>query len=397
MRMRTLRLTLWALPVGVLAGLSAALFLWLLDLATTTRIDNGWLVWLLPVGGLMVGGINRWAGPVVGAGTSMVLAQAQRSTSALPGRLAPTVLVTTLLTHVVGGSAGREGTGVQMAAGLTDSVIAGPRDMDPRQRSDLLRVAVAAGFGAVFGVPFAGAVFGLEAARGGRLRLLVIPALVASFIGDRVVLLLGIPHLSLPDVVWPGFDLSMLLLLGLAGAVFGLMAVGFIWLSRITGGVFAALVPSVVLRPVAGSLVLLASVAALGSRDHLGLSVELIIDATTLGVGVAATAFVVKAVATAVTLGSGFRGGEVTPLFVVGATLGATFADLAGVSVPLFAALGLVTVFAAGARVPLTGVVMGIELFGWSLAAPLLLVGVIARLIVGRRSIYGAATPRNPG
>ncbi len=387
-----------AIPVGVLAGLSSAAFLWLLDLATDTQLDNSWLLWLLPVGGLGVGLINQRSDSITNTGTSAVLAQARTSTTALPRALAPTVLVTTVITHLFGGSAGREGTAVQMSAGLTDQIIAGPLNLDPRQRSALLRVAIAGGFGAVFGVPLAGAVFGLEVVRtkknltvtGPSLGLfyLAIPALIASVIGDQVVLALGIAHLDFPTIAALDWSFSVTAQLVIAGLVFGLAATSFAGLARMMSGLFRIVIPWTVMRPVAGAFVLLALVAVAGSRDYLGLSLGLITDAVTVGVGVSSLAFIGKMLFTAVTLGSGFRGGEVTPLLVIGATLGATVGDFIGAPIATFAALGMLAVFAGAARTPMACVVMGIELFGWSVALPAAVVCVIAHQVVRNHGIY---------
>jgi H+/Cl- antiporter ClcA len=387
-----------AIPVGVLAGLSSAAFLWLLDIATDTRFDNPWLLWLLPLGGLGVGLINRRSDPITNTGTSAVLAQAQASTTALPRSLAPTVLATTLVTHLFGGSAGREGTAVQMSAGLTDQFIAGPLNLDPRQRSALLRVAIAGGFGAVFGVPLAGAVFGLEVVRAKKNPLstgsrhasayLALPALIASIVGDQVVLALKIPHIDFPTLAAVNWSVSLSTQLVIAGLIFGLAATSFSGLARMMSGLFRILIPWTVMRPVVGGLILLVMMAISGTRDYLGLSLTLITDAVSVGVGVAGLAFVGKMIFTAVTLGSGFRGGEVTPLLVIGATLGASVGELLGAPVATFAALGMLAVFAGAARTPAACVVMGIELFGWSVALPATLVCIIAHQVVRNHGIY---------
>lgn len=411
--MRFVKLSILAIPVGLLAGMSSALFLWLLEVATNTQQTTTWLLWLLPVAGLVIGLINQRSNQITNAGTSAVMSQAGRSTVALPGLLAPTVLATTVITHLFGGSAGREGTALQMSAGLSDQFIAGPLDLDPRTRSTLLRIAVAAGFGAVFGVPLAGAVFGLEVVRKrsdhrtersfrwlprNPLRSLrpsgaitIIPAVIASIIGDRVVLGLGIGHLDLPSLTAPAWSFRIGVLLIIAGLMFGLAAIAFAGLTRLIERLFRILIPVTFLRPVLGALLLLAMVAVSGTRDYLGLSLPLITNAVTAGVGVGSLAFVGKILFTAVTLGSGFRGGEVTPLFVIGATLGASIASLADLSmtsVAMFAALGMLAVFAGAARTPWACIVMTVELFGWHLAVPAIVVCALSQWVVRDHGIY---------
>jgi H+/Cl- antiporter ClcA len=396
--MKHLRLSILAIQVGVIAGLSSALFLWLLELATTTQRDAPWLLWLLPLAGLAVGVINHRSEPATNLGTSAVLAQAQSSTAALPLLLAPTVLLTTLITHLFGGSAGREGTAVQMSAGLSDPLIAGPLDLDPRQRSALLRVAVAGGFGAVFGVPFAGAVFGLEVMRHrsrtrGRSKASAwtstfVPALIASFIGDRIVLTIGIDHLALPRVAVPNWSTTFVIMLVLAAVIFAITAASFTWFARLTSRLFQFFVPSVILRPVIGGGVVVALALWLDTRDYLGLSLPLITNSLTVGVGVASGAFIAKMMFTTITLGSGFRGGEVTPLFVIGATLGAAFGQTIDLSPPAFAALGMLAVFAGAARTPIACTVMAFELFGSELVIPAAIVCIIGYRVINHRGIY---------
>jgi H+/Cl- antiporter ClcA len=396
--MRFLKLSFLAVQVGVLAGLSSTLFLWLLEIVTAAQSRTTWLLWLLPLAGLAVGVINHRSPAATNLGTSAVLAQARTSTAALPLLIAPTVLVTTLLTHLFGGSAGREGTAVQMSAGLADPLIAGPLNLNAPQRSALLRVAIAGGFGAVFGVPLAGAVFGLEVMRkrvprtdrhlSARIMSAAIPALIASVIGDQIVLLFGIDHLVLPTMTGPEWSSGFIALLLPAGIVFGVAAALFAVLTRMTSRVLKFLVPSVILRPAVGGVLVVLVTLGIGTRDYLGLSLPLITDSLTLGVGVASGAFLAKIVFTSLTLGSGFRGGEVTPLFVIGATLGASLGQLVNVDPPTFAALGLIAVFASAARTPLACVVMAYELFGSAFVLPAAIVCGISHLMVRHRGVY---------
>jgi H+/Cl- antiporter ClcA len=184
-----------------------------------------------------------------------------------------------------------------------------------------------------------------------------IPALIASIIGDRIVLTLGIDHLALPPMSAPEWSSGFIVLLLPAGIVFGCAAAFFAAFTRFTSKVFRFLVPSTIIRPALGGISVVGLAYLFGTRDYLGLSLPLITDSLTAGVGVASGAFVAKIVFTSLTLGSGFRGGEVTPLFVIGATLGASFGQLVNIDPPTFAALGLIAVFASAARTPIACVV----------------------------------------
>jgi H+/Cl- antiporter ClcA len=376
---------------GVLAGLASAAFLVTLDWATETREDTPWLLWLLPFAGLAIGAAYHYGGGRAVAGNNLILDEIHEPSAWVPRRMAPMVFGATVVTHLFGGSAGREGTAIQMSGSLADG-FGRAVGLAPLDRRLVLVAAIAGGFGAVFGVPFAGCVFALEVQTVGRIRFAaVVPAVVASFVGDRIVRGLGVEHLPVPRI--DGVDLSGSLLakVALAGVAFGVTAGLFArtvhWLKR----AFARSVAWPPMRPLVGGLLVIALTYVVDSRDYLGLSLPLISDSLVgTAAGVATFAFAGKLLFTVVTLGSGFHGGEVTPLFVIGATLGATLGDVLDAPVPVLAALGMVAVFGAAAKTPVACTIMGIELFGPSIAVPLAIACGVAFLCSGRHGIYTA-------
>ncbi len=392
-------LVLWIVlgtAVGLLAGGSSAAFLTMLEWATDTRIDNGWLLYLLPLAGLAVGYSYHAYADSAARGNNLLLEEIHQPTAWVPRRMAPMVLVSTVVTHLFGGSAGREGTAIQMSGSLSDAVIGRLAKLSGADRRIMLIAAISGGFGAVFGVPVAGFVFGLEVQSLGRIRHdAIVPALVASIVGDRVVDLLGVEHTPVP--MFDGIDLTFLLAIQLlaAGIAFGLVAIAFIELTHGCKHLMARFVIWPPLRPFLGGLIVIGLTFVAGTRDYLGLSVPLIVDAVTAdpltGVaGVAAFAFAWKVLFTAVTLGSGFQGGEVTPLFVIGATLGATIGHLFDAPVGVFAAVGFVSVFAGATNTPIACTIMGVELFGGGIIVPLAIGCVTSYLFSSNRGIYGS-------
>lgn len=390
---------------GLLAGLASFVFLEGLERVTDLRLERGWLIWLLPLGGLAVGLASHHlatdrVGRRASGGTALAVAEARAYTEGAPARMAPLVLFGTLLGHLVGASVGREGTAVQMAASLTDAGARAAR-IDRDRRALLARAALAGGFGSVFGVPWAGLVFALElvyqraarrarAARGPvldtptRLRVAAAAA-AASFVGHAVVVGLGHQHAARPAIDLPIGPLLPLRLV-LAAIVFGVAARAFRAATRLIARRAARHVAWPPLRPAIGGLATLA-LALLVGRDALGLSLPLIDDA----IGGAAVDWWMpwlKLLLTAVAIGSGFVGGEVTPLFVVGSTLGAVIASPLGLPQPALASLGFVAVFGAATRLPLTCAVMAAELFGWHALVPALFVCWVARPVSGRRGLY---------
>lgn len=389
---RAVHLVRWAAlgaVSGVLAGLGAAAFLEALAWATRTRVDNPALLFALPVAGLAVGLGYHYGGGRAAEGNNLIIDEIHEPRAWVPRRMAPLVFVGTVLTHLCGGSAGREGTAIQMAGSLTDGFSRLVR-LSPDSRRLLLIAAIAGGFGAVFGVPFAGCVFALEVQAVGRMRYeALVPALSASITGDLVVRALGVSHDAMPAL--GDVDLTVLLLgqVVLAGACCGLVARAFVAATHAIRRGFAVAVAWAPARPLIGGVLVIGLTYAVGSRAYLGLSLPLIRDSLAGGGSVAGAAFALKLLFTAVTLGSGFVGGEVTPLFVIGATLGATLGDVLGVPLPLMAAVCFVAVFAGAANTPIACTVMGVELFGGGPIVLLAVGCVVSYAVSPHQGIYG--------
>jgi H+/Cl- antiporter ClcA len=376
--------------VGLLAGGASAGFLVSLDWATNTREAHPWLLFLLPLAGFAVGLGYHYGGGTSGQGNNLIIDEIHEPRTWVPRRMAPLVYVGTVITHLFGGSAGREGTAIQMSGSLTDGFSRLAR-LSPEDRRLLLIAAIAGGFGAVFGVPIAGCVFGLEVQAIGRMRYdAIIPALTAPLVGDLVVHGLGVHHTPTPQLAAITITVALVAKVALAGLAFGLTSVLFSELTHGIKRVAAALVRWPPARPLIGGGLVIALTYAVGTRDYLGLSIPLITQSLAGGVGVVGLAFALKLLFTSVTLGTGFQGGEVTPLFVIGTTLGASLGHLLGVSVPLMAALGFVAVFAGATNTPLACTIMGAELFG---SAPLVLLAVacvVSYVFSSHRGIYGS-------
>lgn len=403
--------TLLALPVGVLAGSASALFLWALDRATTLRWENPWLLYLLPVAGFAVGWMYLRFGRRSEAGNNLIMDEIHEPGGGVPGRMAPLVFIGTILTHLCGGSAGREGTAVQMGGSLA-GVFGRVARLSAENRRLLLMAGVAAGFGSVFGTPLTGAIFAMEVLVIGQVRYeALIPVLVASLVGDYTCAAWGIRHTPYHIAFGPasgGHVLIDPLLLGkvaAAAVLFGLVSRIFAEATHGIKNLFARYVSYAPLRPALGAVLVIALVALVGTRDYLGIGVVSpesggvsIVSAFTAG-GATPWSWFWKLLFTAVTLGSGFKGGEVTPLFFIGATLGNALAWIVGAPVDLFAGLGFIAVFAGATNTPLACTVMGIELFGSGNTVYFAVACFIAYLFSGHAGIYSAqrvGVPKNP-
>lgn len=374
--------------VGVASGSASALFLWSLELATLFRGANPGLILGLPAAGLLIGWVYFRYGRTVAGGNNVILDHLHQGEGRVPLRMAPFVLGGTLLTHLFGGSAGREGTAVQMGGSLADTLARLFR-LGKADRRILLTSGVAGGFGSVFGTPLAGTVFAMEVTQVGGVKYeAMVAAFAASMVGDLVVRWWGVGHTHYPSLL--GVELSGLLLakVALIGVAAGLVSRLFAETVHGLKAAFKAAIPAEPLRPVVGGLIVVAAVFGFGALDYIGIGTPMIVQS--FGPEwVPPLSFLWKLLLTAITLGAGFQGGEVTPLFFMGATLGNALGHLLGVPVELAAGVGFVAVFAGAVNTPLACILMGAELFGGGL--PYLGTACIAAYIAsGHAGIYAA-------
>ena len=406
---RGLKWLIILLPMAALVGSACALFLWSLDAVTQLRWQHGWLLFLLPIAGLAVGLVYHWIGRSVEGGNNLILDQIHTPGGGVPRRMAPLILFGTVVTHLFGGSAGREGTAVQMGGSIA-SGIGRWAHLKTVEMRILLMAGVAAGFGAVFGTPLAGAVFALEVLMIGSLKYeALLPCFIAAVVADWTCQAWNIHHTAyhITFAGAPGLNLNWLLLgkVAIAAAAFGLTSTLFSELSHRLHGLFKSICPFAPLRPVLGGVLVIGLVYLLGTRDYLGLSVS-----TPDPDGVSITHFFTqstihpwswwwKIVLTVITLSCGFKGGEVTPLFFIGAGLGNALAGCLNAPTDLFAALGFVAVFAGASNAPLACTIMGFELFGATHGIYIAAACFLAYVFSGHSGIYlsqRVAIPKGP-
>lgn len=382
--------------MAALVGSISAFFLWSLDEVTRMRFANDWLIWLLPAGGFAVAWMYAKVGGRAAEGNNLLIDEIHQPAAGVPRRLAPLILMGTLMTHLVGGSAGREGTAVQMGGGIAAMVARWGRLPVHRVRV-LLMAGVAAGFGSVFGTPLAGAVFAVEVLVVGRVAYTaLVPCFISALVAHWVCLGWGAHHGVFPveQVLHPLPNVGLMAKVVVAAVAFGLTAAAFAASSHRLGELWKKWVPSPEFRAAMGGVVLIGMVFLAGTRDYLGLGVlaqhadSLHIAGMFRDTEVPAQAWLWKFAFTVITLAAGFKGGEVTPLFFIGAALGNSLAIVMGAPVDLFAALGFVAVFAAATKTPLACTIMGMEIFGAGLGIPLAAACFTACAISGERSIY---------
>ena len=377
----------FAVVIGLISGVLSAAFIGALNWATTTRASHDALLYLLPLAGLVVGAAYHYGGKGLERGSNLVIEQIRTPSEWIPFRLTPLIFGASVISHVAGASVGREGAAIQLAAGATDP-LSKRLGLAPMERSIMLITAIAGAFGSVFGVPIAGTIFALEVQRVGRMRIkALVPACVASFVGDAVVGGIGVDHTHFPSMPAIDMDIPSLWRLMLFGCLAGLLAWAFISLTHFIRRTAGRLIPWYPARPLVGGIILVIVIAAFGWRDYSGLSMALALEAMN---GSAAGQWGTKFALTSLSIGTGFVGGEFIPLFVIGALAGASFATITDTNIALFALIGSVAVLAGATKTPLACTVLGVELFGGEGLAWFAIVCVVAFAASGKESIYRA-------
>jgi H+/Cl- antiporter ClcA len=376
------------LAVAALAGSASAAFLAALDWATATRLAHPWLLAGLPLAGWAVAWVYWRIGQPVEAGNNLLIDEIHQPRQPIPLRMAPLIWLGTVIAHLFGASVGREGAAVQMGGALADQIAQRCR-LDTFDRQRMLLVGISAGFASVFGTPLAGAVFALEVLALGRVRAdALLPCLLAALLADQVCLAWGAQHAHHTVAAIPALSPATLAAILLAGALFGLAGRSFAHATHGLGQWLKNRVSYPPLRPLLGGALVAGLAWTLGGERFLGLGLGLIDAAFTQPLGMQEAAG--KWAFTVLSLASGFKGGEVTPLFAIGATLGNTLAPLLALPVPLLAGIGLVAVFAGAANTPLACTLMAMELFGSGVGVYAALACAASYACSGHHGIYRA-------
>ena len=393
-------------PVAIAIGSMVALFLWLLNQAIHFRFSHPWVLYALPLAGIAIWFTYKKWGGASDKGNNLIMEEIHTPGGGVPKRMAPLVLAATVITHLFGGSAGREGTAVQIGGSIAQ-FFCNQFKLNATDTRIMLTAGIAAGFGAVFGTPLAGAIFALEVLAIGRIQYdALLACLIAAIIGDLTVSAWGIHHTAyhidiIPatqNALSPYFRIDMLLLVKviIAAVVFGITSRLFAHAVHTVKNTLNRVIPIEWMIPVIGGALIILLTFIIGRPDYLSLGVDaeypgaVTIPSAFYAHGAHTWSWLWKTIYTAITLGSGFKGGEVTPLFYIGATLGNTLSHLIDAPVSLFAALGFIAVFAGATNTPLACTIMGVELFGGDYVLFFAIACFTAYFFSGKSGIYGA-------
>ena len=382
---------------AALMGVAGWAFLTALEMATSAREANLWLFALLPVVNVATAWLYRNHGLRAQRGNNLVIDSTITGTP-IHARMAPLTFLCSTATHLAGGSAGREGAAVQMG-GTIASNVAGIFRVEGHDRRDLMMAGISSAFGAAFGTPLAGAFFGMEMCFVGKLDYsAALYCLTGSFVGNAVSRALG-SHFAFQAIARvPQMDLRTLAIVIAAAAVFGLAARLFTFCIRSVKRLYARIFTNYLAAAATGGVVLAVLFLGLGMAPYSGLS-EWMVGAAFQGQTTLVDALA-KLGMTALTVGAGMQGGEVTPLFGIGASLGGWIGQVAMGDPSLFAALGMLGLFGAALNVPITTIMLGVDMFGAQAAGYFVIVGFVSYLVAGHAAVYPAqriVTPKRRG
>ncbi|WP_343290120.1 chloride channel protein [Turicibacter bilis] len=369
------------IPVGIIVGF----FKQVLSLANQFRGDHPWLIYGLPLAGILISYLYVKAGRNAYTGENLLKSEVMQASKDIPIYMVPLVFFGSLLTTFFGGSAGKEAAGVAMGGTLADAIAHRFKLSEEEQRT-LVVIGVGSGFGVLYDVPLAGAILGMELVLKGKFHYeALVPAFVSSVVANKVAYLLGDQAIVYPALDLGGFSLLLIVKLIGLGILFGVVSILFNIALDGAPKVYSRLIKNPVVKGIVGGCLTIVLFWIAGD-NYNGLGQSFI--AKSFEESVSLMEWIWKIIFTAVALGSVFQGGRGNPTFFVGATFGSAIAPYFNLSIPSVAALGMIGVFCGAASLPLTGIVMSIEYFGANEVMAIILVMTITYMISGFYDLF---------
>lgn len=374
-----------SLVTGCIVGGISSLFSYMLGAVTSVRKGNGWLLYLLPFAGLAIVFIYETFGKE-DRGTNQVFWTVQ-SKDEVQFRAAPMIFAATALTHLAGGSAGREGAALQLGGSIGNQM-GKWLHLDEEDRHVIVMCGMSAAFAAVFGTPMAAAIFAMEVISVGVMYYSALaPSIFSALVAAGLAGMLGVHAEAFQILCIPAFTWKSAVKIGLAGIGCGAAGTLFCIMLRETGKLYGRWLKNKYLRVAAAAVLIIGINRLLGTEDFMGAGTELILRAVEKGQA-RPLDFFWKILLTALTMKAGFKGGEIVPSFCIGATLGCVLGQFLGISPSLCAACGMAAVFCSVTNCPITSILIAFELFGYEGASFFLISVAVSYAISGNYSLY---------
>ena len=354
---------LCAVLIGAVVGCVGTLFHYLIKLsAETFALSHFRMVWLLPLVGVVIVASYKCCGMDNDKGTNMILVFV-RSEEKPPIFTAPLIFLSTVLTHLAGGSAGREGAAIQMGGGIGYQVGRLLR-LDEKDQKLIIMCGMSAAFSALFGTPVTAAIFSMEVISVGAMYYsALVPSVISALVGYCIAIRLGVEKTFFELSFIPSINIPSVVRVTVLAVLCGLLSIVFCIVMHGTGKLLKKAYPNKFIKILLCSALLINLTYLVGNADYNGAGMALINDAVLSG-HTLPQAFALKLLFTAITLGAGFRGGEIVPSFVVGATFGCLVAPVLGISGSFAAAVGMIAVFCGVTNCPITSIILSVEMFG---------------------------------
>lgn len=349
--------------VGILSGIIGGIFHEAVDLATHSRQNHPFLLYLLPFGGLVIVFLYHITSMKEDGGTNRVISSI-RNSSTIPFRMAPLIFVSTVLTHLFGGSAGREGAALQIGGSISSS-IGRILKLNEKDMHVIVMCGMSGVFSAVFGTPITATIFSMEVISVGVLYYVAfIPCLISAMVAFSIGKFFGTKpiHYTLSSI--PTLDLGTIVRVIILALLCALISILFCITLHKSSSLYKRFIENEYLRIFVGGILVILLTLLIQTREYNGAGMEIVNHA--INGSTNPEAFLLKIIFTAITLGAGFKGGEIVPSFFIGATFGNVVGGLLGLDPGFGAAIGLISVFCGVVNCPIASLLLSIELFGSS-------------------------------
>ncbi len=371
---------------GALGGVVGVLFHKGLDYAAETRQANPWFVWLLPVCGLLIVFLYKITKMWENGGTNNVINSVAEKEK-VPFRLAPLIFIGTVLTHLFGGSSGREGAALQLGGSIGEQVSKLFRQ-GKKSRTIILMCGMASVFSALFGIPITAAVFSIEVVNVGVMHYAgLVPCVLSSVVAFGIAELCGVEAVRFA-VTAPEFDAFLTGKIILLAVLFAIVSIMFCVVMKNTGRLMKRGIKNDYLRAIVGGAIIVLLTLAVGNQNYNGAGMDIVTRA--IGGNANWYDFLLKLIFTAITLAAGFKGGEIVPTFFVGATFGCVMGSVLGIDAGFAAALGMVGVFSGVVNCPIASCLLAVELFGGEGIIYFAIISVISFMLSGYFGLYSS-------
>lgn len=358
----SIKWVIFSIVVGIVAGGCGTAFYFALSVVTDFRMKYPWLIYFLPIGGLAIVGLYHLCKDDNDTGTNLVIS-AIHSGDKVPFKMAPLIFVSTLITHLFGGSAGREGAALQMGGSIGSSIGRVFR-FDEKDKHVMIMCGMSAAFSALFGTPMAAAIFSMEMISVGVMYYIaLVPCVISSLIAHGIASYFNVTNEFFAIENIPDFTILNSVKISALAILCALVSILFCVALHSSEALYKKYLPNKYTRVFIGGCFVIIATMLVGNQTYNGTGMSVI--QSSIDGSVRPEAFLLKIIFTALTLGAGFKGGEIVPSFFIGATFGCLFGNLTGFEPSLCTAVGMISLFCGVTNCPITSLLISFELFGY--------------------------------